>query len=507
MRRCIGWELLLALSLSAAVDVGRGAQLFSFLGVENPIPGTTTQARFKLHIQGVYYGTCRFYIESSSLVQGNAGIIKSDPSSEWDCFNKQCFTDDVWAICYMATPDEPYCRFNEVIFKVDIAIPFGAIRKKINDGKGVWNNRRFSMNAPASRSSLPRSTDVTHFAFPTAYPEWKWAAVTAFNEAALSFTTGEAVVSLNSSIHSQPFLHIAGKPSVMEVWVGNFGPSNARDSVCDIKTSHPEFVVLTPNCQMLEDANRLRCNGTGDIIPMTEGSITEVVILPSPDYRGMITIEADNCFVFGSVNSMLSQVHNFNVTSLWNLTQSFADATGGSLYIHSVANITSLIHNEGPSSSLRSICTWDFSVAALRFEGSVAQASNCEASYHPHLRVSCQVDAAPGNTTPSISVSALSDLAGTPTFDVSFACLDEAGLVVGGEQPSLNVMFIEELGDVDVRVDIGAWPSDKEAETEREHKGITDGRDANSPKKKRKQVRSPVMLAWFARQYSPQFSG
>ncbi|KAL6048730.1 Mitogen-activated protein kinase kinase kinase 7, variant 2 [Balamuthia mandrillaris] len=414
-----------------------------------------------MKLQGVHYGTYKFQLTSSSLAKENYGVVSSSsPSQEWTCNNLHCFSNDAWAICHMFEGDpKVYCSYSDLVLKVDITIPSDAIREQITNGKGVFTNVRYS------------------------YPEETVQQTTTW-ESPLKFTTGEAVVSLNSSIRSQQPLHVAGEPAVVELWVGNSGPSNARDSACDITVSHPDFVVLPSNCQTLE-GNRLRCNGTGDISPLAEGSVAELVILPAADYRDSVTIEADNCYVFGTVSSMVSQVHSFDVTPVWSLAQSFAEDTESSLQVGSVAYITSLIHNVGPSSSLGSLCTWNFSVAALLFEGSAAHASNCEASYTPNLSVSCQVDAAPGDTTPTISVSSLPELSGTPSFNVSFTCLDEAGIEVGGEQPSLNVMFIEELGNVDVRVDILSWSSDEKEETKRQPEANLDGEEAKVPSKRK----------------------
>ncbi|KAL6050303.1 Mast/stem cell growth factor receptor [Balamuthia mandrillaris] len=421
-----------------------GVVPWTFLGTEptNPTPGTTATAFFHLdrpkefNLEHVT-GNMRFFYQQH-IFASNYTILQEDQKQYWSCNDQNCSSTDPNGVCYQPGGAGSLYECRTPRFSVDLAIPPDAILHTYNHA-GLW---------------IQMST------------HWEYELEDRRHTAPAVFTTGEAVVSLNSSVQFQPSSFVPGQTSdMLEVLLSNSGPSAARNSTCDVVLSHGVALVGTPSCQPTQNSNRWQCTRTGDIFPLAQASISQFGLLPSPDFRGPVTIEVTDCAAFGNVNSMVPSFLSIPTAPVWRVSQSYDDQTESSLQTNSAARISFLVHNDGPSSSLDSLCSWNFSVAALSLERAEAsQVTDCEARYEPNLVVSCKVDAAPGDTTAAVSVSPLPALAGTPSFDVSFSCVDEAGDPVAGGEPKFSVMFIEELEDVDVSVRLVNWQVDEDEE-------------------------------------------
>ncbi|KAL6040051.1 non-membrane spanning protein tyrosine kinase [Balamuthia mandrillaris] len=407
----------------------------------NPTPGLSTVLSFKFDVHQIN-GGCRFEFRYSKPAVAEKYTSKSN---YWTCDDYSCKYGDIWGICGVTSNGVIVCHItNTFSFTVNIP-PDAILQKQTGQGRLIC------------------------------YELGSWETVSSVTSRTAEFWTGDAVVSLNSTIDPQQTRYVAGAPARMDVRIGNLGPSAARMAACDVVVSRGEFVVPPSNCQTTAESNRWRCTGAFDIFPGSEvevltrqiEAITDFVIQPAPEHRDTIWMKVTNCTSSGTVTSEVSDVfHNFTVVAVWNLTQSFSESTDRTLRTNSVSRISALIHNDGPSASLASICRWTFSTSALNFEEALsADARECTASYEPNLVVSCMVDAAPGNTTVSISVSAQPQLAGTPSFEVLFDCVDEAGAVVGGSIPMSLVDFIEDLDDVTASVSFVNWSFDEEKES------------------------------------------
>ncbi|KAL6070963.1 Mitogen-activated protein kinase kinase kinase 7 [Balamuthia mandrillaris] len=407
------------------------AQQLVYDGVSksNPTPGTNVVVYFKTQNLVMAVGDLVFKLNNPSIVVGySANYNPHDTPPEWACTATDCRT-------YYGNSIPP------VRFGVTITVPPEAV-----------------------------STSYTVAATLSSYYQYGKAGeyLKEKRTASGAFTTGEAEVALTPSIEVHQSRYVAGQAASFDVSITNSGPSAALSSTCDITSSEGDFGVAPDVC-VAQGSDTWRCTATETVSPDIPrinvnicwdmiGVIVEGFgIAPSPDFRGVMTLQVTNCTAQGTLVSIPPDIaHSFNVSAVWDLSHSFAEDTARSIQLDEVSEISTLIHNDGPSSSLGSICTWYFSTAALSFHSNSEEAGDCEASYEPNLVVSCLLDAAPGDTIPRISITTTKELAGNPSFEVAFSCRDEDGKLVGKEQ-QLQMKVIEELDDVNVTVRVVNW--------------------------------------------------
>ncbi|KAL6046061.1 Bone morphogenetic protein receptor type-1B [Balamuthia mandrillaris] len=444
--------LLLVLLLVGAVAFGQ-EEGWTVLTIEptNPTPGDYATVTFQAASAELLRSVCEFRYASSEVAEQYA---TAEPN--WECSDFACRRTD------LNSCGENTCVINGQ-FRVRVNIPPDAVSPLLIQG---WLT----------------SYTVTR-------GDW-WTQVLSRITATSDLMLGEPRFTLDAAIEPLTSDYVAGESAMMQIKVSNQGPSVARTAACDLAVSKEEFLVAPSNCVPVPDSNQWRCVASSAVSPNKEGLVSSFGIKPSPDYRGFVQVQVSNCSASGTLVAVVPDVYyDFNVSAVWDLTSSFYAETEETLEFLEVSHIRTLIQNNGPSSSLGSHCYWNFSSPALTFNGSDALASDCNVSYQPDMVVSCLVNAHPGDTIAQISITAKTGLAGTPSFNVSFSCYDEAGdAVESGVSSMLNVMVIEPLDGVDVGVEFVNWnPEEGEHSSESLESAYSDSKSFSTAVQKREQ--------------------
>ncbi|KAL6077584.1 hypothetical protein QOT17_002058 [Balamuthia mandrillaris] len=246
-----------------------------------------------------------------------SGQKAKSKSNYWTCDDNSCKYRDIWGVCGVTS--------NGVIVL------------------HVTNTFSFTVNIPPD-AILQKQTGQGRL---ICYELGSWETVSSVTSRTAEFWTGDAVVSLNSTIDPQQTRYVAGAPARMDVRIGNLGPSAARMAACDVVVSHGEFVIPPSNCQTTAESSRWRRTGAFDIFPGSEEAITGFVIQPTPEHRDSVWMKVTNCTASGTVKSEMSDVfHNFSVVPVCNLTQSFSESTDRTLRTNSVSRVSALILND-----------------------------------------------------------------------------------------------------------------------------------------------------------------
>ncbi|KAL6057569.1 hypothetical protein QOT17_015415 [Balamuthia mandrillaris] len=423
----------------------------TFVGVEPAAatPGSNVQLVWLVQDHSLTVGT--FSGGGSGLrFEAGTSVSASTSAAGWYCPCVNFGPWPSWPPCGLGTAGQECWYRTTVDFAT--AVPDATIRS--------------SFTVPADR--FQQSISVTgQLWLHTAYydPEQLDA------EATGSFTTGAAVTSIAPSvvvIGGEQSL-VPGEEFVFQFRLSNSGPSNARNAQCRVR------MAVEGNGGWLEEPEGTSCVADGslkwvcsfasDLSPSSSGNV-QWSMTPPADFRGTLSVTVDQCSATGSQSTPPTALKNFVAAPSWSLTSSFpvseSVATDCNLaYTDTEDNVmtmtdpfifTSTLSNSGPSISLSTTCTWSFSTAALSFEGSNADAGDCEAaisSSDNSLKVTCVRDVG-GETEfhPTVTVSAKESLRGTPSFNVELSCEDEDGGKLPKRQRSM--MVVEELEGVDV---------------------------------------------------------
>ncbi|KAL6057568.1 Mast/stem cell growth factor receptor [Balamuthia mandrillaris] len=426
--------LLLPLLLHVLVLPTEGS--LTFVGVEPAAatPGSNVQLVWRVKDHSLTVG---------SFSGGGSGLrfeAASTSAAGWYCPCVNFGTWPTWPPCDLGTAGQECWYRTTVDFAT--AVPDATIRS--------------SFTVPADR--FQQSISVTgQLWLHTAYydPEQLDA------EATGSFTTGAAVTSIAPSvvvIGGEQSL-VPGEEFVFQFRLSNSGPSNARNAQCRVR------MAVEGNGGWLEEPEGTSCVADGslkwvcsfasDISPSSSGNV-QWRMTPPADFRGTLSVTVDQCSATGSQSTPPTALKNFVAAPSWSLTSSFPATEDDVMTMTEPFSFTSTLSNGGSSTSLSTTCTWSFSTAALRFDGSNADAGDCEASSSTSdnsFKVTCVRDVG-GETVlhPAISVSAKEGLRGTPSFNVELGCEGEDGEALPKRQRSL--MVVEELESVDVAVSV-----------------------------------------------------
>ncbi|KAL6063203.1 hypothetical protein QOT17_011687 [Balamuthia mandrillaris] len=255
-----------------------------------------------------------------------------------------------------------------------------------------------------------------------------------------TFKTGPAVTSIAPTIVSSSADEklTPGEEFWFEFRLNNAGPSAARDAQCRVRmTVEGDDGVwayeVTPAGCAAEGTGVWTCSFDADIFTSGPGK-KQWKFTPPRDFRGAITITVDQCSAVGSQASPPTASKSFPTAPSWTLSSAWADADDLVMTMTEFANVSSVLSNSGPSTSLSTVCTWTFSTPSLRLEASNSDPGDCHAS----------------TSLSTNSINVKESLRGTPSFAVELSCEDEDGKKL----PTLlkSLMVVEQLESIDVDV-------------------------------------------------------